>query len=122
MTGGSLALQWCFSGPALPLVLVRAPTHTLVCAAAPGFDSSREYLYQDCLYGLEGRPAQQASSSGGSSGSAGANQHQQEGGEAGVHYGPQWAYLRFSHPVTAPPDSLVIGSRLDADLQAASCR
>ena len=102
-------------------------------AAAPAalaFDSSREYLYQEALYGLEGRPA------GTESAALAAWQHpadqqqqpppdsgqqQQEGGR-GVHHGPQWVYLRFSQPVTAAADSLVIGSRLDADLHASTCR
>jgi hypothetical protein len=85
-----------------------------------GFDSSQEYLYQDCLHGLEGRPvgcssrAQQQADPG----SGG----EDSGGGEGVHHGPQWAYLRFSQPVTAPADSLVIGSRLDTDLQGSSCR
>ena len=84
------------------------------------FDSRREYLFQDCLHGLEGRPPSAAA------GHHPADQQQQQqvgSGEAPPpHYGPQWAYLRFSQPVTAPADSLVIGSKLDVDLHAATCR
>lgn len=113
------------------------PTPNLPCASAltysqlasnpcsAGLLPSRDYLYQDCLYGLEGRPVLNAASH--------MQQEEQPGGGAegvtgedsdapAVHHGPQWAFLRFSHPVTAPADSLVIGSRLDTDLQLASCR
>ncbi|KAI3436710.1 hypothetical protein D9Q98_006125 [Chlorella vulgaris] len=90
--------------------------------AASAFDSSRHYLYQDCLYGSEGRPLSWAAPA--------AAQHwaQQQGGSepadapAAAHQGQQWAYLRFSQPVTAPEESLVIGSKLDADLHTSSCR
>ncbi|KAL4858017.1 Selenocysteine-specific elongation factor [Chlorella vulgaris] len=90
--------------------------------AASAFDSSRHYLYQDCLYGSEGRPLCWAAPA--------AAQHcaQQQGGSepadapAAAHQGQQWAYLRFSQPVTAPEESLVIGSKLDADLHTSSCR
>lgn len=82
--------------------------------AAP-FDVGQDYAYQECLYGAEGRPrAEQASGSGG----GGAD----DGGGRGRHYGRQWAYLVFAQPVTAPADALVIGSRLDADLNSSSCR
>ena len=59
----------------------------------PGFDFGRDYVFQEQLHGLEGRP-----SSGlrlpGSAAAAGA--------ASAPHYGPQWALLRFHHPVTAP--------------------
>lgn len=48
------------------------------------FDFQREYLHQDELYGLEGRPLQGAA----------------EGPQK--HYGAQWGLLKFSQPVTAP--------------------
>lgn len=67
------------------------------------FDTQQEYVYQDEVYGLEGRPynplaqhqlpgdpSQGPSSSGGAA-------HQ--GG--GVHYGPQWGLLTLTQPVTA---------------------
>lgn len=100
-------------------------------AAARAFDSSREYLYQEALYGLEGRPAGAEHPAEPAAGQHPADhQHQQqldgeqqgEDAVAGVHHGPQWVYLRFSQPVTAAADSLVIGSRLDADLHASTCR
>ncbi|XP_007254377.3 selenocysteine-specific elongation factor isoform X1 [Astyanax mexicanus] len=34
----------------------------------------------------------------------------------------QWALLEFEQPVTCPPLSLVIGSRLDSDIHANTCR
>ncbi len=48
------------------------------------FDMDREYLYQEELYGMEGRPATSISS-------------QEE-----RHFGSQFALLLFEHPVTAP--------------------
>ena len=100
----------------------------------PGFDSSREYVYQECLYGAEGRPPRDDSQGGVSDGVSTAagqhpadqqQQHQQRGpGGRESHHGPQWVYLRFAQPVTAaaPDDCLLIGSRLDADPGAATCR
>lgn len=93
------------------------------------FDSSREYLYQDCLHGLEGRPPGEATlapAAGEHPADQQAQQAQQEGDPQQVqqqqqHYGPQWAYLRFSQPVTAAADSLVIGSKLDAGEGRCSC-
>lgn len=65
------------------------------------FDTKQEYVYQDELYGLEGRPLHPlarnhllthpedgASTSG-------------RGEGVGVHYGPQWGLLTLSQPVTA---------------------
>ena len=82
------------------------------------FDSGREYLYQECLHGLEGRPPSDAASpaAGEHPADQQAQQAQQDSQQAQQqpHYGPQWAYLRFSQPVTAAADSLVIGSKLDA--------
>ena len=34
----------------------------------------------------------------------------------------QWALLEFEKPVTCPPNCLVIGSRLDTDIHANTCR
>lgn len=45
------------------------------------FEFSSEYAFQGELHGLEGRPV---------------------GGQGSAHYGPQWALLKFSQPVTAP--------------------
>ena len=58
---------------------------------APTFDFGRQYLDQEQLYGLEGRPSE----------ARGAGEW--GGGEGGNrHHGPQWALLRFSQSVTAP--------------------
>lgn len=83
------------------------------------FDSGREYLYQDCLHGLEGRPPSEAAPL--AAGQHPADQRAQRAQQA-PHYGPQWVLLRFSHPVTAAADALVIGSKLDADLHSPTCR
>jgi len=54
---------------------------------SPQFDGSAEYVYQDQIYGLEGRP----------------QNPDVKGQQRGMpHYGPQWALLKFSQPVTAP--------------------
>ncbi|KAL0044347.1 hypothetical protein WJX82_001339 [Trebouxia sp. C0006] len=86
------------------------------------FNTKREYVHQSELYGLEGRPLDplarnplltipdgDASSSG-------------RGESGGVHYGPQWGLLTLSQPITASEDSVLIGSRLDANQEAATCR
>lgn len=63
---------------------------------------SEEYLHQDELYGPEGRPGAEPTSS-----------VQSDMPELGVTYrGPQWVLMQFEHPVTAPRDSVVIGSRV----------
>lgn len=89
------------------------------------FDYSKEYLYQDELYGSEGRPATaELFGGGGDGGGTGGDQLSpfEDGLVSSAHYGPQWAVVQFDEPVTAPPDSLIIGARLDADLHAAACR
>ncbi|XP_028825701.1 selenocysteine-specific elongation factor isoform X2 [Denticeps clupeoides] len=43
-------------------------------------------------------------------------------GQAGTPDPEQWALLEFEKPVTCPPLSLVIGSRLDTDIHANLCR
>lgn len=58
------------------------------------FDLSQDYLYQDQLYGLEGRPCGDGPSS--DAGPASSLPKQR------LHFGPQWALLRFEQPVTAP--------------------
>jgi len=80
--------------------------------ARPVQMESEEYLHQDELYGPEGRPGAEPTSS-----------VQSDMPELGVTYrGPQWVLMQFEHPVTAPRDSVVIGSRLDMDAQTSTCR
>jgi selenocysteine-specific elongation factor len=90
------------------------------------FNSSCEYLYQERLYGPEGRPVASAASAiqqpGVEQQQQQEEQQQLEDAVQQVHHGPQWVYLRFSQPVTAAGDSLVIGSKLDADLHTSTCR
>lgn len=84
------------------------------------FDFSSEYLYQDELHGLEGRPAEAA---GPSSAQAGPGAPPEEPGTASKpHHGPQWGLLRFDRPVTVPQDSLLIGARFDMDSSSSACR
>ena len=59
---------------------------TVAQEGAAQFDFGQDYAYQEELHGLEGRPSGGLSSD----------------GTRPVHYGPQWALLRFSQPVTAP--------------------
>lgn len=107
---GCLGLGGTGSSPAAAAVDAGA------AAAAPDIDLHSDYLYQEELYGIEGRPPARATSPASSSVAGAGNQQQQR------HYGPQWCYLRFAQPVTAPQDSLIIGSRLDADAHGGSCR
>lgn len=80
------------------------------------FDFAQEYLHQNYLYGLEGRPVASEQSRSPSHGQS------SQTGSTARHYGPQWALLEFSQPITAPKDALVIGSRLDADAGFKTCR
>ena len=66
--------------------------------AAPDFDFSRQYLHQEQLYGLEGRPAAAAQPAGkGDAKFGGAAED-----DAPPHHGQQWVLLRFSQPIVAP--------------------
>ena len=90
-----------------------------------GFQLGRDYLYQEELHGLEGRPASTAASLAAAAGDTASGAGEQEPGVVPApppHYGPQWCHLRFSQPVTAPADSLVIGAKLDADINGSACR
>ena len=88
------------------------------------FDFDEEYVYQDELYGAEGRPASDEGGICATSSAVGTinNASSSNAEDLPVHYGPQWAYAHFEEPVTAPSDSLIIGARLDADLNTSSCR
>ncbi|KAG2492709.1 hypothetical protein HYH03_009122 [Edaphochlamys debaryana] len=105
------------------LAAMIANLNAMSLAATPmAFDAGRDYVYQEELYGLEGRPlgsgpkaAQLAAAGAG----AGADE-EEEGGER--HFGPQWVLLRFDTPVTAPKDALVIGAKFDADIHGEACR
>eukprot|EP00798_Chlamydomonas_sp_ICE-L_P015848 gene15848-21975_t len=74
-----------------------------------GFDMEQDYLHQDELYGLDGRPK---TSSDGYDADDGSNKH----------FGPQWVVLKFDQPVTAPEDALVIGAKFDTDPHGEACR
>lgn len=76
------------------------------------FDFSASYLYQEELFGPDGRPPPPALALPDACPAPGAR----------TYRGPQWAMLRFERPVTAPGDSMVIGSRLDQDIHVGTCR
>ncbi len=75
-------------------------------SAEDPFSFENEYLYQDALYGHEGRP---------------------EVGEDGTDnakpfHGPQWALITFAEKVISRPGELLLGAKLDAHLDSCSCR
>ncbi|XP_043297984.1 selenocysteine-specific elongation factor isoform X1 [Cervus canadensis] len=72
------------------------------------FDFSREYLFQE-QYLCPGPATAEA---------------EEKAGQASAGHGPrqQWALVEFEKPVTCPRLCLVIGSRLDADIHANTCR
>ena len=76
-------------------------------AAAEGpFSFENEYLYQDALYGYEGRP---------------------EVGDDGrdsakPFHGPQWALITFPEKIISRPGELLLGAKLDAHLDSCGCR
>jgi selenocysteine-specific elongation factor len=65
---------------------------TIPSEGGSGFDFGMEYLYQEELLPFREKK------------------------------GRQWAFLRFDKPITCPPNSLVIASRLDTDIHANTCR
>jgi hypothetical protein len=103
---------------------------------ATAYDWCREYIWQDQLMGGRaggGRAttvpgADAATGAGGGAAAAGckavsaaASAASSKDDEALV-YEWQWAALLFETPVQAPLSALVIGSRLDADIHAPTCR
>ncbi|XP_037379992.1 selenocysteine-specific elongation factor [Talpa occidentalis] len=77
------------------------------------FDFSREYLFQEQYLSREEAPA-----------AAESGEADKKEGQATEGRCPrqQWALVEFEKPVTCPRLCLVIGSRLDADIHANSCR
>ena len=68
------------------------------------FNTKQEYVYQDEVYGLEGRPynplaQNQLLNAPDQSPSTSGRGEDSEGGS--VHYGPQWGLLTLTQPVTA---------------------
>jgi hypothetical protein len=76
--------------------MIDALSKTSLHAPVDPFDWSKQYLYQDELYGLEGRPITSGSSSSTLAAAAAGGEEQQR------HFGPQWVLLKFDQPVTAP--------------------
>ena len=67
------------------------------------FDTKQEYVYQEEVYGLEGRPynplAQNQLPSDPDHAPSTSGRTDPEGGR--VHYGPQWGLLTLTQPITA---------------------
>nr|BCL66109.1 eukaryotic elongation factor [Volvox africanus] len=82
------------------------------------FDQCREYLYQEELYGLEGRPSLVAATGI----DAACDSRNNVDDLTHRHFGPQWALMKFDQPITAPKDALVIGAKLDGDVHGEACR
>lgn len=79
-----------------------------------GFEFENEYLHQDYLYGAEGRPASDEGVMSPDPGAASSITRN--------FYGPQWVYIKFEEPVLSRDGSLILGAKLDADLNTSSCR
>ncbi|XP_036767442.2 selenocysteine-specific elongation factor isoform X1 [Manis pentadactyla] len=77
------------------------------------FDFSREYLFQEQYLCRDLAPAVT------DSGEANKKEAQAPGGRCPRQ---QWALMEFEKPVTCPRLCLVIGSRLDTDIHANTCR
>jgi hypothetical protein len=86
--------------------------------SVPPFDFGRDYLFQDELYGFEGRPPMPAEAGPAPSTNEGAAGAEPAQTYRRAHHGPQWALLRFEHPVTAPA---VRGVCLSVPPRCASC-
>ena len=77
------------------------------------FDFEKEYAYEEELVPCASQANVDRSSSSG------------DPPPPPTHEKPEksiFALMEFAEPVTAPPDSLVIGARLDTDLHASACR
>lgn len=60
--------------------------------APPAFDMQQEYMHQEGLFGLEGRPLNPLSQSAASEAASTLGRS---------HHGPQWGLLHLSQPITA---------------------
>eukprot|EP00890_Picochlorum_soloecismus_P000580 jgi/Picsp_1/1522/NSC_05000-R1_selenocysteine-specific elongation factor len=77
-----------------------------------GFAFENDYLYQEELYGAEGRPVEEEKLH------FGTLAHKLP--EA--FHGPQWAYVRFEDFVLGQEGTIFLGAKLDADLNTPTCR
>jgi len=78
-----------------------------------GFSFDNDYLYQEELYGVEGRPVE------------GEKLHLGELAQKKlpkVFHGPQWAYVKFDDFVLGKEGTLFLGAKLDTDLNTSTCR
>jgi selenocysteine-specific elongation factor len=85
--------------------MIDALSKTSLHTPVDAFDWSKQYIHQDELYGLEGRPITTTTSSSSTSAAAAAaagSEGQQR------HFGPQWVLLKFDQPVTAPEVRLAL--------------
>ncbi|XP_075406240.1 selenocysteine-specific elongation factor isoform X1 [Tenrec ecaudatus] len=88
-----------------------APDHFNQQPTLDSFDFSREYLFQEQFLCKDLEPAD-------------GGEADQQAGQATETPCPQqqWALMEFERPITCPRLCLVIGSRLDADIHANTCR
>ncbi|XP_075430677.1 selenocysteine-specific elongation factor isoform X2 [Ascaphus truei] len=84
------------------------PAHFNHETSANSFDFGKEYLYQECYIAKDPKTSEQE------------KVDSQQGGETLPKQ--QWALLEFEKPVTCPTLCLVIGSKLDTDIHANTCR
>ncbi|CAD7700999.1 unnamed protein product [Ostreobium quekettii] len=82
--------------------LLQRLSHLSLKKPSDKFCFENEYLHEEVLHG----PCEEAASSSGQP----------------KYFGQQWALLQFDVPLTAPKDAVLIGARLDTDVQCASCR
>eukprot|EP00775_Hariotina_reticulata_P012357 gene12357-12491_t len=115
--------QGCSQAEALHLA-IQALNKTALHTPQQAFDFSQQYLHQEELFGLEGRPAAPitAASGVGVGLVAAATADAESALQEERHYGQQWALLKFDQPVTAPEDAVIIGARFDFDTGGDSCR
>ena len=78
------------------------------------FAWENHYIYQDELYGIEGRPI-------GSENWYKNSDWRLKDAQQTCN-GPQWALVKFEEPVLARPGALILGAKLDTDLDACTCR
>lgn len=92
----------------------RFSTRAWVQAANGDFAWENDYIYQDELYGTEGRPI--------SSEDWYQNSDWRLKDTQRAFVGPQWALVKFEEQVLARPGALILGAKLDTDLDACTCR
>lgn len=78
------------------------------------FSFDNDYIYQEELYGVEGRMIESESWY--------ASSHAILHADKRAFYGPQWALVNFDEQVIAREKSLLLGAKLDINPDACTCR